>query len=114
MQTVVDGLPSSWETLMACVRGGENQPTFERLWHDCIEEEGRTSGKVTKEGNLALATKTKKFKKPFPRQKKKKKPQGNFFDMSKWNDIIATSLDILLKTAGKPRRSLSEGFKHLL
>ena len=57
---------------MASVCGRENQPTFERLWHDCIEEEeeGRTSGKVTKEGDLALAAKTKKFKKPFPQQKK--------------------------------------------
>ena len=64
VQTVVDGLPSSWETFMASVSGRENQPTFERLWHDCIEEEGRTSGKVTKEGDLALAAKTKKFKKP--------------------------------------------------
>ena len=68
---------------MASVSGRENQPTFETLWHDCIEEEGRTSGKVTKENNLALAAKTKKFKKPFPQQKKAKKPQGKFFDMSK-------------------------------
>ena len=57
VQTVVDGLPSSWETFMASVSGRENQPTFERLWHDCIEEEGRTSSKVTKEGNLAAETK---------------------------------------------------------
>ena len=68
---------------MASVYGRENQPTFERLWHDCIEEEGRTSSKVTKEGNLAIAAKTKKFKKPFPQQKKEKKPQGKFSDMSK-------------------------------
>ena len=74
VQTVVDGLPSSWETFMASVSGQENLPTFERLWHDCIEEEGRTSCKVTKEGDLALATKKHKFKKPFPLQKKGKKP----------------------------------------
>ena len=42
VQTVVDGLPSSWETFMASVSGRENQTTFERLWHDCITEEGRT------------------------------------------------------------------------
>ena len=83
VQTVVDGLPSSWETFMASVNGRENQPTFERLWHDCIEEEGRTSGKVTKEGNLALAAKTKKFKKPLPQQKKGNIPQGKFSDVSK-------------------------------
>ena len=68
---------------MASVNGRDNQPTFERLWHDCIEEKGRTSGKVIKEDNLALAAKTKKFKKPFPQQKKGKKPRGKFFDMSK-------------------------------
>ena len=43
----------------------------------------RTSGKVIKEENLALATKTKKFKKPSPQQKKGKKPHSKFFDMSK-------------------------------
>ena len=83
VQIVVDGLPSSWETFMASGSGRENQPTFERLWYDCIEEEGRTSGKVTKESDLALVAKTKKFKKPSPQQNKGKKPQGNFFDMSK-------------------------------
>ena len=73
-KTVVDGLPRSWETSMASICGRGNQPIFERIWHDCIEEEGRNSGKVTKEGDLALAAKTKKFKKPFPQQKKGKKP----------------------------------------
>ena len=34
VQIVVDGLPSSWETFMAYVCGQENQPTFERRWHD--------------------------------------------------------------------------------
>jgi len=36
VQIVVDCLPSSWETFMASVYGRENQPTFERLWHDCV------------------------------------------------------------------------------
>ena len=43
VHTVVDGLPNSWETFLASVSGCENQPKFERLWHDCLEEEGRTS-----------------------------------------------------------------------
>ena len=59
---------------MASVSGCENQPTFEKVWHDYIDEEGRNSGKVIKEDNLALAAKTEKFKKPFPQQKKGKKP----------------------------------------
>ena len=83
MQTVVDGLPSSWETFLASVSGRDNQPNFEILWHDCLEEEGRTSGKETKEENLALAIKTKKFKNPSSQQKKGNKPQGKFFDVSK-------------------------------
>ena len=48
VQTVVDGLPSSWETFMASVCGRENQRTFERLWHDCIQEEARNNDKVIK------------------------------------------------------------------
>ena len=64
VQIVVDCLPNSWETFLASVSGCENQQNFERLWHDCLEEEGRTLGKATKKGNLALTTKTKKFKKP--------------------------------------------------
>ena len=83
VQTMVDGLPSSWETFMESVCGRENQPTFERLWHDCIQEEARNIDRVSKQDNLALAAKTKRFKKPFPQQKKGKKPQGNFSDMSK-------------------------------
>ena len=67
---------------MAAVGGRESQPNFDRLWHDCLEEEGRiqsiTNG--AKEGNLALTTKTRKFKKPFPQKKKEKKPQGKQSD----------------------------------
>ena len=74
VQIVVDGLPSSSETFMASVCGREKQPTFERFWHDCIQEEARNTDKVIKQDNLALAAKTKKFKKPFPQQKKGKKP----------------------------------------
>ena len=83
VQAVVNGLPNSWEIFLAYDSGNENQPNFERLWHDCLEEEGRTSGKATKEWNLALAPKTKKFKKPSPQQKKGKKPQGKYSDVSK-------------------------------
>jgi hypothetical protein len=41
VQTVVDGLPPSWETFLAGINARENQPDFERLWHDCLQEEGR-------------------------------------------------------------------------
>ena len=38
VQTVFDGLPTTWETFLASVNGREVQPNFERLWHDCLEE----------------------------------------------------------------------------
>jgi hypothetical protein len=41
LQTTVDGLPESWEAFLSSVNGKEVQPNFERLWHDCLEEEGR-------------------------------------------------------------------------
>ena len=70
---------------MASISGSEVQPNFERLWHDCLEEEGiiqsRASG--VKEENLSLAAKTKKFKKSFPPKKKEKKPQSKHLDVSK-------------------------------
>ena len=38
VQTVFDGLPR----LLGNLSGGrESQPNFDRLWHDCLEEEGR-------------------------------------------------------------------------
>jgi predicted secreted Zn-dependent protease len=41
VQTAVDCLPPSWETFLSGVNAHENQPNFERLWHDCLHEEGR-------------------------------------------------------------------------
>jgi hypothetical protein len=62
VQTTVDGLPSSWETFMVGINARENQPDFERLWHDCLQEEGRIQSRngTSKEQNLALAAKTRK------------------------------------------------------
>ena len=84
VQTVFDSLPSSWETFLATVSGRETQPNFDRLWHECLEEEGRIQSRANgaKEGNLALTTKTRKFKKSFPLKKKEKKPQGKQLDAS--------------------------------
>ena len=39
IQTIVYGLPSSWETFWSIVNGREVKPNFERLWHDCLQEE---------------------------------------------------------------------------
>ena len=36
IQTVFDGLTSTWEAYLVAVNGREVEPTFERLWHDCL------------------------------------------------------------------------------
>jgi hypothetical protein len=41
VQTAFDGLPDSWGVFLASANGRKSQPNFERLWHDCLEEEGR-------------------------------------------------------------------------
>ena len=114
VQTVADGLPNSCETFLASVNGRENQPNFERLWHDCLEEEGRTSGKVTKEGNLALAAKTKKFKKPSPQQKKGKKPQSKYSDVSEVECYNCHRFGTMPGITGSRRRKSKVDFKLLL
>ena len=43
VQAIFDGLPFSWDTFLASVNGRENQPTFERLWNDCLQEEGHVT-----------------------------------------------------------------------
>ena len=47
------------------VNGREENPNFEILWHDCIQEEGRIKNKMvsTKEENLSLMARTKKERK---------------------------------------------------
>ena len=40
LQTAIDGLRASWETFLSVVIGREEQPNFEGLLHDCIQEEG--------------------------------------------------------------------------
>ena len=41
MQTMFDGLPTTWETFLASLYGRGIQPNFERMWHDCLDEESR-------------------------------------------------------------------------
>jgi hypothetical protein len=72
------GLPDSWETFLSSVNGREVQPNFERLWHDCLEEEGRLKSRneTSTVKDHALLVKAKKWKR-FPQHKSKgKKPQG--------------------------------------
>jgi hypothetical protein len=78
VQTTVDGLPKSWETFLSSINGREVQPNFERLWHDCLEEEGiiKSINESSTVKDHALSAKAKKWKR-FPQHKGKgKKPQG--------------------------------------
>ena len=38
VQVIFDGLPSSWGTFLSGVTGRTTEPSFEQLWHDCLEE----------------------------------------------------------------------------
>ena len=65
VQAIFDGLPSSWETFLSSISGREIQPTFERLWHDFLQEESRTASRSepTKEQHSTLASRFKGKKK---------------------------------------------------
>jgi hypothetical protein len=65
VQAIFYGLPSSWETFLSSVSGREIHPTFERLLHDFLQEESRTTtrSEPTKEEHLALASRFKGKKK---------------------------------------------------
>jgi hypothetical protein len=43
VQAIFYDLPSSSETFLSSVNGREIRPTFERLWHDCLQEESHTA-----------------------------------------------------------------------
>lgn len=45
VQIAIFGLPQSWETFLSSVNGRDVQPSFERLWHDCLQEESRILGR---------------------------------------------------------------------
>jgi hypothetical protein len=61
VQAIFDILPSSWETFLSSVSGREIHPTFERLWHDCLQEESCTAtrSEPMKEEHSALASRFK-------------------------------------------------------
>ena len=96
VQAIYDGLPpSSWESFLSSITGRSSQPTFESLWHDCLEEESRilTRERPPKEDHLALSAKFKRRgRRPFPHRNPQKNIQkenpnpgfrGKKFDMSK-------------------------------
>jgi hypothetical protein len=77
VQTTVDDLLESWETFISSVNGREVQPNFKRLWHDCLEEEGRLKS-INKPSTMkdhALSVKAKKWKRFLQYKGKCKKSQ---------------------------------------
>ena len=64
----IDGLSDSWGTFVSSVCGRAEPSSFERLWHDYMEEENRlqwrsgSSSEKVGEKDLALAAKFKKGK----------------------------------------------------
>jgi hypothetical protein len=76
------GLPSSWETFLSSVIGREIQPTFERLWHDCLQEESHTAtrSEPMKEEHSTLASRFKGKKKDTFHKGSQRKPntKGTF------------------------------------
>ena len=99
---------------MAAISGREVQPNFERLCHDCLEEEGRIQRRASgvKEWNLALASKTKKFNKSFHPNKKEKKPQSKHLDVFKIECLIVTRWDTMLEIVSSQRKNSKEDSKH--
>jgi hypothetical protein len=81
VQAIFDGLPSAWETFLSSVSGREIQPSFERLWHDCLQEESRTAtrSESTKEEHSALASRFKGKKVTFQKGSQKKSNTKGMF-----------------------------------
>ena len=113
VQTVFNGPPNSWETFMAAVSGRETQPNFNRLWHDCLEEEGRVQCKAigAKEVNLALTAKTRKFKKHSPQKGKGKKPQGKHSNAPSLECFNCHKIGHFAKDCSRPKRKFKRRFQ---
>ena len=117
LQTASDGLPSSWETILAAVNDQEEKPNFERLWHDFLQEEGRIQRKSmrTKE-EIALTTRMKKGRKPFTPKKflhSKKKEFNNI--LTSWRiKVSIVKKRAMMQESAMQRRNTKRSFMHIL
>ena len=64
VQSTFDGLSPAWELFLVAVNGRGVEPSFEKLWQDCLHEESRIKTRVgpVLQENLALAASMKKGK----------------------------------------------------
>jgi hypothetical protein len=100
VQAIFYGLPSSWETFLSSVSGTEIQPMFDRLWHDFLQEESRTTtrSEPMKEEHSALASRFKGKKKGTFQKGSQWKPntkgifKGKNIDTSKIECFICNKL----------------------
>jgi hypothetical protein len=108
VHVIFDGLPSSWDTFLSSVSGREIQPTFERLWHDCLQEESRTAtrSEPTKEEHSALASRFKGKNKVTFQKGSQRKPntkgkfKGKNVDTSKIKCFSCNKLGHFAKVVG--------------
>jgi hypothetical protein len=86
VQTVFDGLSPTWELFLVVFNGRGVEPSFEKLWQDCLQEERRIKTRVgpVPQENLALAASMRKGKgKKFPQKNKGKNNRNPKSNMSK-------------------------------
>jgi hypothetical protein len=120
VQAIFYGLPSSWETFLSSVSGREIQPTFERLWHDCLQEKSRTatSSKPTKEEHSTLASRFKGKKKGTFQKGSRRKPntKGTLkrknIDTSKIKCFSCNKLDHFAKDCWFRKKYARKGKHH--
>ena len=98
--------------------GRENQPDFQRLWHNCLQEEGRIQIKSgpPKEDHAALATKFSKRKrsftpKKFQKDKTSARYKGKKFDVSRVRCFSCQKLGHFAKDCKSKKRREFKG-KH--
>jgi hypothetical protein len=116
VQAIFDGLPSSWETSLSSVSGREIKPTFERLWHDFLQEESRTAtrSEPTKEEHPTLASRFKGKKKVTFQKGSQRKSNTKGMFKGKSNKLghfalVVISWVILLKIVGIGRKIQGKG-----